>query len=173
MKNLILILLVALSFSACQQKQRYTQQSTEIDKIKELMRLSNSGEYEAQRAFYADGAQLFYNATESNPMTIDQVIEDQKSMNETLSNVSTTVDDNEIEMVITDNGETYVNLWGTWKATFTATGQNFEIPFHSAFQFVDGKIVREYGYWDSSPIMKAFMEYEASQKTAADSIPGK
>jgi ketosteroid isomerase-like protein len=169
MKRLILIMLFGLTLSACQQEQRYTQQSPEIDAARALLATSASGDFEGQREYYAADAQIFYNATEDNPTSVDKMIEEQKAQADDFSNVSITIEDSAIEMVTTDKGEKWVNCWGVWKGTHTASGKSFEVPFHETFQFVDGKIVKDFGYWDNAPIMMAMMEYEKSQAAAADS----
>jgi hypothetical protein len=46
-----------------------------------------------------------------------------------------------------------------------------EIPVHLTAQFIDGKIVREYGYWDNGPIILAIQEIEAAAKIADESKP--
>jgi hypothetical protein len=44
-----------------------------------------------------------------------------------------------------------------------------EIPVHLTAQFIDGKIVREYGYWDNAPIVLAIQEIEAAKMAASSS----
>jgi hypothetical protein len=66
-------------------------------------------------------------------------------------------------MVIDDKGETWVNYWGVWKGTLAVTQETFEIPIHITFQFVDGKIVKEFGYWDNSKITLAMMQIQATE----------
>ena len=78
MKKLLIVLVTGFLLSACQQEQRYTQQSAEIDSVKSLFELYNSGDFDGQKAFYADTAKLFYNVPESKPSTIDQIISIQK-----------------------------------------------------------------------------------------------
>ncbi|GAA0877456.1 hypothetical protein GCM10009119_04240 [Algoriphagus jejuensis] len=172
MKNLSVILLFALAV-ACGPDQRYTQRSTEIDSVKALFVAYKSGDLESQRSFYAENAEIYYNVPESDPSTFDQILERQKNDLIGISEYSVDFTDDEIEMVTTDNGETWVNVWGEWKATLAATGKEFVIPVHETFQFVDGKIVKEFGYWDNSPVMMAFMELEAVQMAASDTLPAK
>ncbi|MCS5491308.1 ester cyclase [Algoriphagus limi] len=169
MKNLILLLSIGLFMTSCQQESRYTQSSPEIDAIKMLLAETAAGNFDAQREYYAENAQIFYNATEDNPISLNDLITQQKEDMNTFSNVSVTVTDDAIEMVKTDEGETWVNCWGTWKATHTASGKSFEIPFHETFQFENGKIVKDYGYWDTSQILLAIMEFEKSQMETVDS----
>ena len=171
MKKPICVLLMALALTACQQTQRYTQQSPEIDAVKALFAAYESGELESQRTFYAENAEIFYNAPESKPATFDEILSKQTLEIADFSEYSIEFDDDGIEMVVTDKGETWVNVWGEWQGTMKATGQKFVVPMHETFQFVDGKIVKDFGYWDNSEIMAAFMELEAAQKAPADSIP--
>lgn len=170
MKKAMIILVCAIMFS-CSQEQRYTMQSPEIDTVKTLFDLYAKGDIDGQKQYYADTAMIYQNTTEANPTSVEEMIAQQKSEAGSFTNMSVEIGDDAIEMTKTDNGETWVNVWLTWKATMAATGQTFEVPVHSTFQFVDGKIVREHGYWDNSPVMTAFMEYEASQKAAADTLP--
>lgn len=57
-------------------------------------------------------------------------------------------------MVVTDDGETWVNFWGLWKSTLKENNKVYEIPTHITARFVKGKIVREAGYWDISKILQ-------------------
>ena len=67
-------------------------------------------------------------------------------------------EESEYEMVVTDKGETWVNFWGLWQGRLKANNQLYEIPVHLTAQFIDGKIVKEFGYWDNSPIILAFQQ---------------
>jgi ketosteroid isomerase-like protein len=171
MKNVILILLGAFLVSACQQKQRYTQESPEIETVKSNIEHYVSGNWDAMLANYADGAMIFNNVTEANPATAQENIEQHKQSLEPVSSYSFDREEEAAEMVIDDKGETWVNYWGIWKGTLSATGETIEIPVHITCQFVDGKIVKQYGYWDNGKIVTALMEYEAAQMAAADSLP--
>ena len=76
----------------------------------------------------------------------------------------------EYEMVITDDGETWVNCWLGWKGTLAANNKDIYIPIHLTYQFVDGKIVREYGYWDGSQVMMELQKIEAEAKMAEEEM---
>jgi ketosteroid isomerase-like protein len=169
-KTLITLGLCAMLYS-CAQEQRYTMQSPEIDAIKSMFEMYNKGDFDGQRQFYAENAQVFNNALESDPTSVDSMLQQQKDEMGGFSSYAISIGEDAIEMVTTDKGEKWVNVWGTWKATMAATGQTFEIPVHSTYQFVEGKITREHGYWDNSPVVIAFMEYEAAQKAATDTLP--
>ena len=67
-------------------------------------------------------------------------------------------------MVVTDKGETWVNFWGLWKGTMKTTNKVYEIPFHLTAQFIDGKIVKEFGYWNNAQVK---LDLLASQQAAA------
>lgn len=167
MKTANLICAVILMLFACEGKQRYTQQSAEIETIKSIISSYEKGDFEAYLPHYADGAQIFFNTTEENPATIQEIIAQQKMELEAFSSYSFDREKDFLEMVIDDKGETWVNFWGLWKGTMAANGKTFEIPIHMTTQFVDGKIVKSFGYWDNAPIAIATLELQAA---AADSL---
>jgi ketosteroid isomerase-like protein len=57
-------------------------------------------------------------------------------------------------MITTDKGETWINFWGLWRGEMKSSGKTYDIPSHITAQFIDGKIVKEYGYWDNSDFVK-------------------
>jgi hypothetical protein len=71
-----------------------------------------------------------------------------------------------IEQTLDDDGETWVNFWGLWKGTLKANGKEISIPVHLTAQFVDGKIVQEYGFWDMSVFMAEMQAIEAAAAEA-------
>ena len=46
--------------------------------------------------------------------------------------------------------------------------KQLNIPVHLTAQFINGKIVREYGYWDNSPIVLAIQEIEAAKNMSVE-----
>lgn len=162
MKNATLIYLAAVLFFACEGKQRYTQQSAEIEAIKSILSNYESGDFEAYLPFYAEGAQIFFNTTEDYPATIQEIIAQQKMELEAFSSYSFDREKDYLEMVTDDKGETWVNFWGIWQGTMAANGKTFETPIHMTAQFVDGKIVKSHGYWDNAPVRIALMELQAA-----------
>jgi ketosteroid isomerase-like protein len=167
MKNRIIIYAVAAMLFACEGKQRYTQQSAEIETFKSIISSYEKGDFEAYLPHYAEGAQIFFNATEDHPATIQEIIAQQKMELEALSSYSFDREKDFLEMVVDDQGETWVNFWGVWRGTLAADGKSVETPIHVTSQFVDGKIVKSHGYWDNAPIQLAIMEI---QSAAADSV---
>jgi len=164
MKHFSLILFVLLIFG-CETKTRYTQQSPEIDIVKSNIGHYVDGNWDAYAASYAAGATIFFNATEENPASIQETIAGQKQTLEPLSSYSFDRTKDEYEMVVTDDGETWVNFWGLWKGTIAASGESFEIPIHITSQFVDGKIVKAHGYWNNGPIQLALMKLQEVEST--------
>ncbi|GLU44316.1 nuclear transport factor 2 family protein [Allomuricauda sp. NBRC 101325] len=167
MKKIILLCTVAaLLFSGCQNAPvRYTQDSPEIDTVKNLIANYNSKLFDT--AVYADTSKTYYN-TNKNPMSPSEAMDYHRNTDINYSNRGFAKDNQEYEMVVTDDGETWVNCWLQWQGTLAANDQAVEIPVHLTYQFVDGKIVREYGYWDPSEIMLTLQKLEAEANMAKE-----
>ena len=163
MKKLSLLLLTVILAIGCQQKgaERYTQKSPEIETVKKLLANYNSQSYDT--SMYVDTAKTYYN-TKDNHMSPTQTIAFHKQNEANYAARGFLDKDQEYEMVVTDDGETWVNCWVDWEATLAVNNQKYDIPIHLTYQFIDGKIVREYGYWDSSVLVLAFQEAEAQKK---------
>ena len=161
MKNLFLLGLVVVFFTSCNQKQPYTQKSAEIDTYKKVMEDYKTQNWEDYRLHYADTAKIANNVVKEKAQTITQAIEKAKSDAKLFNWV---VEDIDYEMVITDKGETWVNYWGVWKGTLKTSGKVYVIPFHNTAQFLDGKIVREGGYWDNSEIVTDMLKQPETTK---------
>ncbi|NGX83567.1 nuclear transport factor 2 family protein [Aequorivita sp. KMM 9714] len=152
------ILFLALSmvflFTACQkQDMRYTQQSPEIDTYKKIINAYEKQDWEALASHYADTAKIMNNVIEKEGKTIAEEIAMGKEDAALFSSWDYVDGESDYEMVVTDKGKTYVNFWGTWKGTLAANNKTYTIPAHITAQFVDGKVVKEFGYWDISKIM--------------------
>jgi len=166
MKKLILLGLTVILFSACQEQEvRFTTASTNIDVVKKLLSDYHAGDWDAWKTNYADTAKVFHN----NWKTGVSPAETAKSLKEILSNTfSYHFDEGEdeifYEQTIDDDGKTWVNFWGNWRGTLTANGQELEIPVHLSCQMDNGKIVREYGFYDVSNFVLALQEIEESSK---------
>lgn len=166
MKQLYLIGLATVLLAACtQQDARYTQQSPEIDSFKELMDDYKKMNWEDMSEYYADTAKIANNVIEEKAMTVSQNIERNK---EDATMFDWKVEKEEYEMVVTDEGETWVNFWGLWKGTMKSTNKVYDIPYHITARFIDGKIVKEFGYWNNSEIetdlLKTQTETDNSEK---------
>ncbi|WP_026450421.1 nuclear transport factor 2 family protein [Aequorivita capsosiphonis] len=173
MKTVLLLgLAIVLSLTACQkQEKRYTQQSSEIDTYKKVIEAYDKQDWEAMTRHYADTAKIMNNVTEAEGQTLAELVASDKEDAALFSSWGYVNDQSEYEMTITDEGKTYVNFWGTWKGSLVANNKTYTIPTHISAQFIDGKIVKEFGYWDLSKIMvdlQAMQHAEAAIKS--DSI---
>lgn len=152
MKKLFIFSLVVILLSACQEKapKRYTQQSPEIETIKTLIKNYNNKTIDI--SIYADSSKTFYN-TKDKAMSPSETKAYHEERESAYSSRMFTDDDPEYEMVVTDDGETWVNCWLDWKGILAGNGKEVNMPIHLTYQFVDGKIVREVGMWDPTEIV--------------------
>lgn len=150
MKKLILLALITVLFSACNQNVRYTQQSPEIETYKKVIKAYQNLDWDAFATHYADTAKIFNNATKDKGLTLTELIASNQQDASLFSTWNYVDSESDYEMVVTDKGETWVNFWGLWQGKLKADGKTYDIPAHMTMQFVDGKIVKEYGYWDIS-----------------------
>ncbi len=167
MKNIILAGLAIVLFTACNQNQRYTQNSPEIDTFKSIIKSYNDQDWEGMTAHYADTAKTFNNSSDLGLSVADMVDFHKESM-ANLANRGFLDKDQEYEMVVTDKGATWVNFWGDWEATLKANGEKIKIPIHLTGQFKDGKIVRTSGNWDNAPMTLALQEIEKNNTMSVD-----
>lgn len=169
MKHLFLLALSVVLFTACSQEKRYTQQSPEIDTYKKAMEDYKNMNWDEMAKHYADTAKIANNVIEDKAVSIAQVIAKNK---EDAAMFTWVVENEEYEMVVTDKGETWVNFWGLWKGTMKSTNKVYNTPFHLTAQFVDGKIVKEHGYWNNAEIETDLLnaEHKAAIMAAADAI---
>lgn len=150
------------------EKTRYTQDSEEINTLKAVIQNYEDADWDKYKTHYADTAKLYYNSTQSQ--NIDQILADHQQSAEGLSNYQFPDEDDEYEMVVTDDGETWVNYWGEWQGTIAENDSTIEIPVHITARFVDGKIVAEHVYFDNSGIMTAFADLNEARTKAQDSL---
>ena len=152
MKNFIYTVLALLLFVACKDAAvRYASSSPEIDSLKSLVKDYEAGDWEAWMAHYADTAKVYHNSKEAST-----VAELQEGLSGLLANTSSYgFEDNDqfYEMIVDDDGETWVNFWGNWEGTLSANNKKLSVPVHLTAQFVDGKIVEEHAYYDLSEYM--------------------
>ncbi len=166
---LFLGLAIVLSFTACQQQEkRYTQQSPEIDTYKKVIDAYSKQDWEEMATHYADTAKIMNNVIEAKGQTLAELVQNDKDDAALFSSWEYVDAESEYEMVVTDKGQTWVNFWGLWKGTLIANSKTYSIPSHITAQFIDGKIVKEFGYWDLSKIMLDIQTLEASENIASE-----
>lgn len=162
MKKLFLFPIALIIFIACEKKaERYTQASAEIETYKATIADYEAGNWEAWTSHYSDTAKIYHNTKDKfvSPKEMAGIFMEQ---NADLASYGFMKDEGDIEMVVTDEGHTWVNFWGQWQGTLKANNQVIDIPVHLTAQFVDGKIVEEYAYYDNAGLMTAMMEIEAA-----------
>jgi len=161
MKKILLLALAIVLFTACNQKERYTQNSPEIDTFKSVIKSYNEQNWEGMTVHYADTAKTFNNSSGVG-LSIAEMVDYHKQSLANLADRGFLDKDQEYEMVVTDKGDTWVNFWGDWEGTLKANGKKIKIPIHLTGQFKDGKIVRTSGHWDNAPMVLALQEIEAN-----------
>mgnify|MGYP001468135248 CR=1 FL=1 len=78
MKNLFILGLAIVLFTSCNQKQRYTQQSAEIDTYKKVMEDYKTQNWEDYRLNYADTAKIANNVVKEKAQSVTEAIEKAK-----------------------------------------------------------------------------------------------
>jgi hypothetical protein len=170
MKNLFFVALSILLFTACNQEKRYTQQSTEIESYKKVIENYVAQDWKSFATHYADTTLIFNNATKDKGQTLSEAIASNKAGADLFNSWNFIEDESNYEMVITDDDEIWVNFWGLWKGNLKANNKAYEIPCHMTAQFVDGKIVRENGYWNTSELLLDMQEMERIATIKIDSL---
>lgn len=144
-------------------KERYTRTSAEIDLLKKGIEYYENADWDKWTSQYADSAKIYQNTwyvwsspevTKEKHIDLISKLSDYGFERENLS----------MERIIDDKGRTWVNSWGLWRGTLKANDMVIEIPVHLTIQFVDGKIIEEWGFWDQGQLDEALkkMEYTSN-----------
>lgn len=166
MKKILLLGLCVTLFVACEQQQtRYTQNSAEIDIFKSVIKDYNDKNYESLVSHYADTAKTSFN---KDRMLSKDIPKYHKANDANYSSRGFINDNQEYEMVLDDDGKTWVNFWATWKCTLAANNEEITMPVHLTARFIDGKIVEDYGYWNPSEIIAKLQEIEAQKEVTTE-----
>ena len=161
MKKLFLLGFAVILFTACnKQESRYTQNSPEIETLKAVLNDYDNKNYESLVSHYADTSKSNFNNTK---MASKYIPEYHKANDVDYSERGFAKEGQVYEMIIDDKGEKWVNFWGVWKAKLVGNGKKITIPVHLTAQFIDGKIVEDYGYWDPSEIILELQAIEAAK----------
>ncbi len=163
MKKQILLGLTIILFASCQQtEQRYFDESSEIESVKELLQLVEDGNYDETKKFYNDTAKIYVNS--SKAISVEQMTAENIKGRDAFA-VFTFKDSIYPEMVITKNGNTWVNIWPTWVGKVKGSDNEISLPISLSFQFKEGKIVRYEGFWDNLPMSIEAQKVAASMET--------
>ncbi|WP_117880314.1 nuclear transport factor 2 family protein [Aureibaculum luteum] len=166
MKKIILLGLVIVLFTACEkQVKRFTEQSPEIETVKKL--IDNYNKKTIDVSIYADSAKIYYNTIDNSisPTEVKAYHQEREAL---YASRMFSDKDPEYEMVLTDDGDTWVNCWLQWNATLAGNGKKIVMPIHLTYQFVDGKIVKAYGYWDPTEVLLNIQAMEAEKEKLAN-----
>ena len=163
-----LIILVLIGSYSCQEKQvtkQYFESSPEIDLMEKGIEAYLNQDWETYRSNYSDTAIIWSNrwpGDDDPGITIDEDLENMKASISSFYSYS--FEETIFEMSITDKGAKWVYFWGKWTGKLTEDGDELVIPVHLACEFVDSKIVYEYGFWDNLPIYLAQQALLAEDK---------
>ena len=154
-KVFILFSIILLVGTSCQKKQvakQYFEQAPEIDIAKKVIDSYLKQDWDILRSCYSDTARIHKNAawTSGPGITIDEEIEETKKFVATL--ISYSYEFTTWNMVVTNKGVKWVNMWGKWVGKVSEDSDDIEIAVHIAFLFIDNKIVYESGIWDNLPM---------------------
>lgn len=162
MKKLFLLGLIFSLILSCDNKpQQYFSESQEIEAIKTRIKAYENQDWTTYKSQFLDSAQVFHNQNTGIPY-----LESLKRQQDIIANFASYgfVEDKTIlEMVIDKDNNKWVNYWSVWSGKLKANGKEITFPVHLTTQFLDGKILKEYGYYDTAKLTAAFIELEAQQ----------
>ncbi|MDH3697666.1 MAG: nuclear transport factor 2 family protein [Flavobacteriaceae bacterium] len=162
MKKVMLFFMAAFLIWSCKNESRYTTESAEIDLVKSLLADYESGSWEDWKGHYADTAKVYHNSAKS--ISVSDLQKYHASNLEDLSMYKFQEKDRFFEMVVDDEGDKWVNFWGTWEGTIAANNQTLEIPVHITAQFKGDKIVEEHAFYNLAEMAMAMMALEEAEK---------
>jgi hypothetical protein len=168
MKNLIITFILAIFIISCndgkkeETETRYTQDSKEINTLKALLSDYEKADWESFKKHYSDTANIYHNSKKS--MSVEEIISAHQESLTGVSGYSFPDEEDEFEMVLTDDKNTWVNYWGEWQGTIAENDEEVIIPVHITAQFIDGKIVTEHAYYDNNIMFSAIQNLEMDNK---------
>ena len=142
-----------MCLNACQstQNERYKTSSEEIDLLKKGLSDYEKADWDEWSLQYADSAKIFQN-TWIDGASVEEVKTRHKNIIAQLSSYTFSEHDRYYEQIIDNNGKIWVNFWGVWKGTLKANSKEIVIPVHLTIQFKKGKVVEEFGYWNTAKL---------------------
>jgi len=170
MKKLNVLTLVILLLVACKNDvTRYTQDSEEIEIVKATINDYDYHKWDSQRERYADTAKIYYNSRKK--VLIPKDLQTYHLKNDSSFSTRAFEDEyREYEMIEDNNGKVWVNFWGLWKGHLAANNKEIVIPVHITYQFDKGKIVKEYGYWNTGELILELQKIEQKSDLKEDSL---
>ncbi|WP_339611938.1 hypothetical protein [uncultured Planktosalinus sp.] len=157
MKNFIvfpLLLLFVLASCIDTSKNYFTEESSEIEVMRKMIKDYEAGDWSSYATHYVDDAKIYHNRVNSDPRTVNESIEEHKTFINQMKNYQYSTTENQtFEMIIDSKGTTWVSFWGVWTGTFTESENKTEIIVHITSKFENGKIIQEHMYWDTAPFV--------------------
>jgi len=167
MKSKLLPVILVIALMGCQQtEERYTQKSPEINTVKAFIKSYNSMNYDFGAV--ADTCKTYFNS-KTDFLAKNQLMAYHTGNDKNYSSRKFLDEDQEYEMVITDDGETWVNCWLDWQGTLKGSDIVVDMPIHLTYRFVDGQIVRAIGIWDPSNIRDGLEKIAAMNTSTSTS----
>ncbi len=163
--SLFITALVAFVMIGCQQapcEKGYYTESPEIDLVKNQVELYKSGDIDGMAAVYTDTSRIYRNVSPSdNPgLTPEEYLAQLKGNLEPISDYQ--MDDNVWEMIVTEEGNKWVHMWGMWNGTVEATGESYDIPIMISWLVQDGKVIWQSEIFNNTDLAMAMMELQAA-----------
>lgn len=168
MRKLILLASISLFLFNCNNTtQRYTQNSPEIETVKQTIAFYDIHNWDSLAMNYADTAKVYYN-TRKNVLSTKDLKAFFTRNDRYMSTRAFEDDSREYEMIEDNNGKKWVNFWGLWKGNLKENNKGIVIPVHITYQFNKGKIVEEFGYWNTAELMNDIQEIENKKLSLED-----
>lgn len=172
MNRLLLMVTAFFIMTSCEKEAetpRYTTNSAEIEKLKASIEAYENADWDNWKLHYADTAKIFQNQI-SQGETVDDIQEKHINLISKLSTYGFSREQMVIEQILDDEGRTWVNFWGLWRGTLEANEKTLEIPVHLTMQFVDGKVVKEWGFWNFAPLKEELNAIEMSSQQKPEQV---
>lgn len=159
--------MTVILFTACQNEpKRYFTESPEIASMKASVKQYADGDWDAWTAHFSDTAKFYVNSNKA--VNIDEFKKGQLDLLSNFSSYGFVDEGSFTEMVIDSDEETWVNYWATWRGKLKANDQEIDVPVHITSEYVDGKVVQLYNYWDSAPITNALSAIEKANNMSVE-----
>ena len=166
-KKILGLVGVFILLTSCQtnQQERFKTSSAEIDLLKKGLSDYENADWTEWSKQYADSAKIFQN-TWLDGVSPEEVQRRHEALLSNLSSYSFVKKELTMEQIIDARGRTWVNFWGIWKGVLKENSKEIIIPVHLTIQFKKGKVVEEFGFWDTAQLKEELkkLEYASTEK---------
>ncbi|RXP55780.1 hypothetical protein EC396_08085 [Lutibacter sp. HS1-25] len=160
MKNYLILLFAFSMLFSCQK--RYTTSSPEIDIAKKHLEAYENGDWEVWKEQYTDSSKIYHNNWDV-ALTSTQALKGHQLIISYLNFYEYVDEPIFFEMIVDDDGKKWVNFWGVWHGIMANTETEIKVPVHLSINYENGKVVEEYGFWDTSKLIEALDESDLEQ----------